>query len=56
MSTIAKIDASVIKLHGDERSRKAKYDSFIAWQIRARQEASGKEPSSILKQATVEDL
>jgi hypothetical protein len=45
---LKKILASVEKLHGAERDRTAKYDSFIAWQIKQRLAASGT-TSSILK-------
>jgi hypothetical protein len=45
---IKKIIASVEKLHGGERDQHARYDSFIAWQIKQRLAASGRE-SSILK-------
>ena len=48
MSDISKMLASIEKLHGGERDRQAKYDSFIAWQIKQRLAASGRE-SSILK-------
>lgn len=47
-NAISKIEASIAALHGDERDRAAKYDSFIAWQIKQRLAAKGLE-SSILK-------
>jgi septal ring factor EnvC (AmiA/AmiB activator) len=31
MNAIEKIDASVAKLHGDERTRAAKYAAYLAW-------------------------
>jgi hypothetical protein len=39
---------SVQKLHGDTRDQHAKYDSFIAWQIKQRL-AANHSSSSILK-------
>jgi hypothetical protein len=45
---LKKILASVEKLHGGTRDQIAKYDSFTAWQIKQRFEASGRS-SSILK-------
>ncbi len=47
-NSISKIEASIAALHGDERARKSKYDSFIAWQIKQRLAAKGT-TSSILK-------
>ena len=47
--TIRKVQASIEKLHGDQRARDGKYENFLAWQIRIRQQAQGKEPSPILK-------
>lgn len=51
---IAKIDASVAKLHGNERERAQKYTSFLAWQLREREKASGLDPSPILKKVETE--
>jgi hypothetical protein len=48
MTSIEKVQASVAKLHGGEREQRSRYDSFIAWQIKQRLAASGRE-SSILK-------
>ena len=45
---IKKLLVSVEKLHGGERDQRAKYDSFIAWQIKQRLAANGT-TSSILK-------
>lgn len=49
MSAITKIQISIEQLHGGERDRTAKYQSFIAWQIAQRQKEHGQEPSPILK-------
>ncbi len=51
MNSISKIQASIAALHGDERSQRSKYDSFIAWQIRQRMQARGQEVPAILKQS-----
>jgi hypothetical protein len=42
--------ASIEELHGSPRDQAAKYDSFIAWQLRQRMKASGREPSPVLRQ------
>ena len=49
MTDIKKIIASVEKLHGGSREQTSKYDSFVAWQLRQRAIAAGREPSKILK-------
>ena len=51
MRNIKAILASVEKLHGDTRDQTAKYDSFIAWQLRQRAAARGEQPSSIIRQS-----
>lgn len=56
MSNITKVIASVTKIHGGTREQVSKHDSFIAWQLRARAERNGADPSPILKQITTEDL
>lgn len=48
MRNIKAIIASVEKLHGGSRDQVAKYDSFIAWQLKQRLAAHGT-TSSILK-------
>jgi hypothetical protein len=48
-NAIDKVQTSIQKLHGDERSRKAKHESFVSWQLRERAKARGEEPSPILK-------
>ena len=49
MSAIARIQISIETLHGAERDRATKYQSFLAWQIAQRQKEHGQEPSPILK-------
>lgn len=56
MTSIQKQIVSVEKMHGGEREQVSKHASFIAWQLRARAERSGREPSPILKPITTEDL
>lgn len=48
-NAIRVIQASVVKMHGDERTRNVKREQFLAFQIAQRQIADGKEASSILK-------
>ena len=45
---IKAIIASVEKLHGGSRDQFAKYDNFVAWQIRQRM-AANQTSSSVLK-------
>lgn len=49
---IAKIDASVRKLHGGDREQASKYRSFMAWQLAQREQSNGLDPSPILKRDT----
>lgn len=51
--TIAKTILSISTLHGDERSQRAKHASFMAFQIKQREIASGLDPSPILKTTPV---
>jgi hypothetical protein len=55
MRNIQAIIASVQKLHGGDRDQTAKYDSFVAWQLRQRAIARGEQPSSVLKRPGTDD-
>lgn len=49
MSNITKVIASVQQMHGGEREQRAKYATFIAWQVAEYEKKHGLDPSPVLK-------
>lgn len=47
--SIEKVIESVNKLHGNIREQEQKHVNYLAWQLRQRALAEGREPSVLLK-------